>query len=92
MTSKSISYLAATGIAAGSTLEASAMVLRTLERERWAVRENAGSRFVANRDGVATRVAVHDALGGGNSLPPEGTSYVQFAVATPTDGLQWAAP
>ncbi len=68
------------------------MVLRTLEREGWAIRENAERRFVADRDGVAAQVAVHDALGGGSSLPPEGTSYVQFAVATPTDGLQWTGP
>lgn len=89
-TSKSISYLGVTGTASGSTTEVSTMVERILVEEGWEIRENAGSRFVANRNGVATQVAVHAKLGG--NVAPDATSFVQFSVAEPTDGLGWTQP
>ena len=89
-TSKSISYLGATGTASGSTTEVSTMVERVLVEQGWEMRESDESRFVASRDGVATQVAVHSKLG--STIPPDGTSFVQLSVAEPTDGLGWTQP
>lgn len=89
-TSKFISYLDATGTAAGSTANLSATVERVLADGGWKIRENAPTRFVADRDGVATQVAVHAKLG--RNIARAGTSFVQLSVAEPTDGLEWTQP